>query len=173
MTDKTKTDIIDEIDADKEAENLEVALNRIALQKNLAKEGDAILNEIIKTKDSNQLEDLTKLFELNKKKKSIARQNRLSNLLVKLDDEVERRLDNNPYMLEDQYLAKYISIMQEAADKPIEDIPLVQINNQKNEININSVELNRESRAKVLEAVNSILASSTKKTIIEEETDND
>ena len=63
--------------------------------------------------------------------------------------------------------------MQEAADKPIEDIPLVQINNQKHEININSVELNRESRAKVLEAVNSILASSTKKTIIEEETDND
>ena len=37
MTDKTETDIIDEIDADKEAENLEVALNRIALQKNLAK----------------------------------------------------------------------------------------------------------------------------------------
>ena len=63
--------------------------------------------------------------------------------------------------------------MQEATDKPIEDIPLVQINNQKNEININSVELNRESRAKVLEAVNSILASSTKRTIIEEETDND
>ena len=77
----TETDIIDEIDADKEVEKLEVASSCIALQKNLAKEGDTLLNEIIKTKDSNQLEDLTKLFELNKKKKSIARQNRLSNLL--------------------------------------------------------------------------------------------
>ena len=148
--------------------------SQMLLRKNLETEGNTILNEIIKTNDPDKLEDLTNLFELNKKKKSIARQNRLADLLSKLDDEVERRVNENPFAIDDPYLAKYISIMQDAANKlRNENSPRVQINNQKNELNINSIERNRESRAKVLDAVNAILASSAKQTITDKETDDD
>lgn len=130
----------------------------------LVSEGDNIINEIISEHDPDKLENLTKLFSLTQKKKQLARINKLSKLLDKVDDEVIDRFENNPQVIEDRDLYRYWQTTSDIVNNKTEDdisLPRVQINNQTN-INVNQLSgLNRESRAKVLDAVNKILGEAT------------
>lgn len=122
-------------------------------------QGDDITDKIIKEDDPKELDRLTQLFALNQKKKQIVRTNKLSNLLDKVDNEIISRVENTPYAIEDRDLIKYWSTTSDiVSGKSEEDMsmPKIQINNQTN-INVNSSGLSRESRAKVLDVVNSIL----------------
>ena len=120
--------------------------------------GDDLISKIITEEDPDELDKLTQLFTVNQKKKQIARTNKLSNLLDKVDDEVISRFNNNPEIIEDRDLLKYWSTTAEVISGKQEDndIPKIQINNQTN-ISLNSSGLSRESRAKVLDVVNQIL----------------
>ena len=126
----------------------------------LTLEGNDITNQIISEKDPNKLEDLTQLFLLNKKKKDLARINKLSNLINTIDDEVINRFNDEPENFNNDQLVKYLTATQQIIDTTannIEKVPMIQINNQKNEIHIDDSGLNKESRAKVLEVITSIL----------------
>lgn len=126
----------------------------------LTLEGNDITNQIISEKDPNKLEDLTQLFLLNKKKKDLARINKLSNLINTIDDEVINRFNEEPENFNNDQLVKYLTATQQIIDTTannIEKVPMIQINNQKNEIHIDDSGLNKESRAKVLEVITSIL----------------
>ena len=126
----------------------------------LTLEGNDLTNQIIEEKDAGKLEDLTKLFLLNKKKKDLARINKLSNLIDTIDDEVINRLNEEPESFNNDQLVKYMTATQQITDnitQGIENVPMIQINNQKNEIHIDDSGLNKESRAKVLEVITSIL----------------
>ena len=120
--------------------------------------GDDLISKIITEEDPDELAKLTQLFTVNQKKKQIARTNKLSNLLDKVDDEVISRFNNNPEIIEDRDLLKYWSTTAEviSGKQDDNDIPKIQINNQTN-ISLNSSGLSRESRAKVLDVVNQIL----------------
>lgn len=129
----------------------------------LTLEGNDITNQIISEKDPNKLEDLTQLFLLNKKKKDLARINKLSNLINTIDDEVINRFNEEPENFNNDQLVKYLTATQQIIDTTtnnIEKVPMIQINNQKNEIHIDDSGLNKESRAKVLEVITSILNES-------------
>ena len=81
---------------------------------------------------------------------------------VLIDDEVITRVTTVPDAIEDKDLINYLRITQESVNShnnEEQELPRVQINNQTN-VNINSSGLDRESRAKVLEAVQEILKSS-------------
>lgn len=126
----------------------------------LSKQGNELTSKIIEEDDPDTLDRLTQLFTLNQKKKQIARTNKLSNLLELVDDEVISRFTNAPEAIEDDNLLKYWKTTQETINQHNNDdqeLPRVQINNT---VNINSSGLNRESRAKVLEAVQEILRNS-------------
>lgn len=128
----------------------------------LSKSGNELTNKIIEENDPDKLEELAQLFTLNQKKKQIARTNKLSNLLELIDDEVITRVTTVPDAIEDKDLINYLKITQESVNShnnEEQELPRVQINNQTN-VNINSSGLDRESRAKVLEAVQEILKSS-------------
>lgn len=141
----------------------------------LVSEGDNIINEIISENDPDKLENLTKLFSLTQKKKQLARINKLSKLLDKVDDEVIDRFENNPQVIEDRDLYRYWQTTSDIVNNKTEDdisLPRVQINNQTN-INVNQLSgLNRESRAKVLDVVNKILGEATSDVIDVEFNDN-
>ena len=129
----------------------------------LTLEGNDITNQIISEKDPNKLEDLTQLFLLNKKKKDLARINKLSNLINTIDDEVINRFNEEPENFNNDQLVKYLTATQQIIDTTtnnIEKVPMIQINNQKNEIHIDDSGLNKESRAKVLEVITNILNES-------------
>jgi hypothetical protein len=121
-----------------------------------------LINKIINENDRDKLNDLTNLFMINQKKKDIVRANKLSNLLNLIDNEVYERVSNEPEMFDNLTLLKYMDSTQQTINnvsQSINQVPFIQINNQKNEININSNSsgLDRDSRAKVLEVVTAIL----------------
>ena len=124
----------------------------------LASEGNDLINKIVDSDDPEEVKDLSQLFSLNQRKKSLARSNRLSNLLELIDDEVISRFTENPEMIDDKYLINYMNSTQQAMsniENSINQAPQIQINNQTN-VNIDSSGLSRESRAKVLEVVSAI-----------------
>ena len=118
-----------------------------------------LVNQIISEDDPSKLKDLTDLFEMNQRKKNIARMGRLSDILEMVDDEVITRLSTVPDSMSDKDLVGYMTAAQKSMDsikQSMDATPLVQINNQKIEIH-NDSGLNRESRKKVLDAVMAII----------------
>lgn len=138
----------------------------------LSDETDALTEQIMGETDIDKFNDLTNLFEMNHRKKNMARINRLSNLLEMVDDEVILRLSTSPNAIQDKDLVAYMKTAQSSIDSiegNLNKTPLVQINNQRNEIHIDNSGLNQESRKKVLDAVMSILEGSKVDDIIEVE----
>ena len=151
----------EKLEALEEEEVVEVKQEELTPSNKLNLESDDLTNQIISEKDPDKLNDLAALFDLNQKKKQIVRKNKLSNLIDKIDNEVESRLSSNPEFIEDSDLARYWTTTQSMLRGDGEEkteLPRVQINNQTN-IHVNSSGLNRESRAKVLDVVNQILNS--------------
>jgi len=150
-----------------------VESNELAIQDNshnLYKVGNDLTSQIISETDPNKLEDLTILFKANQKKKDIARINKLSNLLDLVDDEVITRFTSEPETFDHSEVIKLMTTTQKSMSdlsNSLEQVPVIQINNQKNEININNQAsgLDLASRKRVLDAVRSIIDSSTAEVI--------
>lgn len=126
----------------------------------LINEGNELTNKIIAEEDPKKLEDLTQLFTMHQKKRDMIRTNKLSNLLEVIDDEVIMRFTSLPETFDNDQILKYMDSTQKAITnikQSINQMPTIQINNQTNEIHISQSGLDRESRAKVLSAVNLIL----------------
>lgn len=131
----------------------------------LIKEGNELSEMIVSENDPSKIEDLTNLFKLNQRKKNIIRANKLSGLLELVDSEVIERFSAYPESFDNDQLIKYMESTTRAIsniEQSLDQKPLIQINNQKNEINIGptSSGLTRESREKVLAAVQALLSDS-------------
>lgn len=119
-----------------------------------------VVSQIIDTDDPDQLEDLTNLFVANQKKKNMARINKLSSLLELVDDEVIMRFTSTPENFNEDQLLKYMDVVQKSVtqlEQNINQTPIIQINNQKNQINIGDYGLDQESRKRVVDAVLNII----------------
>lgn len=137
-------------------------------------ESNNITQQIVNETDPAKIDDLTQLFMLNKKKKNLVRMNKLSNLLDVIDDEVILRFSEEPDTFNNDQLVKYMTATQQILgniSQEIEKTPLIQINNQKNEIHINEEGLSRESRMKVLDVISKILDNPENIIDVEEEPD--
>ncbi len=137
-------------------------------------ESNNITQQIVNETDPAKIDDLTRLFMLNKKKKNLVRMNKLSNLLDVIDDEVILRFSEEPDTFNNDQLVKYMTATQQILgniSQEIEKTPLIQINNQKNEIHINEEGLSRESRMKVLDVISKILDNPENIIDVEEEPD--
>lgn len=134
----------------------------LSLTAKLFGDSDELVEQIINENDPDKINDLTQLFKMSQAKKDVARTNRLSKLLEVIDDEVIMRFTSTPEAFDNDQLLKYMDVTQRTiynVSDSINKVPTIQINNQSNEIHINNSGLDRSSRAKVLEAVNSILNS--------------
>ena len=134
----------------------------LSLTAKLFGDSDELVEQIINEKDPDKINDLTQLFKMSQAKKDVARTNRLSKLLEVIDDEVIMRFTSTPEAFDNDQLLKYMDVTQRTiynVSDSINKVPTIQINNHSNEIHINNSGLDRSSRAKVLEAVNSILNS--------------
>lgn len=124
----------------------------------LTNQNDDLTAQILVEKDSDKLQDLTNLFKVNQQKKNIARMNRLSKTVELIDAEMMTRLESYPDTLDNKDLMNYMNTTQRIMDSLThEDQPIIQINQQKNEIHVNESGLDKASRARVLDVVNSIL----------------
>ena len=120
-----------------------------------------LLNQIIEEEDHDKLEELTNLFKSNQKKKELVRIDKLGKILDLVDTEVYKRLYNSPSGIEDKDLVGYLrNISQSMKDtkQSVNETPLIQINNQSNNVTIQSG-LDQDQRKRVLEVAMKLLNS--------------
>ena len=115
------------------------------------------------TEEIDKIKDLTNLFNLNTKKRNVMRVLKMTQLLDSVTDKVIERFEKTPDNFSNEDLLKYMQVTENAIDKAnknldmVEETPAIQFQ-QNNQVNINIDKgLNRDSRAKVTEAVEAIL----------------
>ena len=131
----------------------------------LDKKSEELVEKIVDEQDSDKLKDLVGLFNINQSKKNILRADIYSKLLDKISIQMVERLDKKSGEFSNKDLLDYLTAVRTAIDKsdiaPENiNIPIIQNNTQVN-VNIDSG-LSRESKEKVIDAVNALLAKAKK-----------
>ena len=141
----------------------------------LEAETSKVVNQIVKSKDIDELKSFVDMFSLNMAKKNAVRVAKLQNLLDKVNDQAIERFESHPDEFSNKEILDYMKVVQDQIHTSQQDIeaigekPMIQINNQKNEVNINMDSgLSRESKTKVLDAVKMLLSQVTTEPVVEE-----
>jgi hypothetical protein len=138
----------------------------------LNEESKALIEQIIAETDEQKARDLTQLFNANQNKKTMVRVNKLSDLLDVITDQALTRFTKRPDEISNKELFDGLKIVQDLIERGQKQVsgtnmelssPLIQINQQTNEVNVGDTNnnLSRESREKVKSAVLGILESIT------------
>ena len=132
----------------------------------LQKETDEALKDIVSANSVEELKDFTARFNLNMAKKNAVRMAKLQNLLDAVNDQAISRFENQPGEFSNKEVLDYMKVVQEQINSSqqaldtVGDAPMIQINNQKNEVNINVEHpalSSRESKERVLGAVQALI----------------
>lgn len=132
----------------------------LSIEKDMQKATEDLVSET----DPSILKDKIELFNLYQTKKNAIRALKYNDLLDKVSDEMLLRFKENPDEFTNSDLLQYLQTTQNALDRSnkslnsIEDRPLININ----QVNVNSEEapLDRESRERVMKAVQALLNKS-------------
>lgn len=131
---------------------------------------DVLENEIMASDDADELSDIIDIFNLNLQKKNLVRNKKLNDIQDKVVERMLEKIESEPWEFSNDDLIKFHKIIQETLTKSPNidksEIPMIQVNQQ---INVNSPNFDRESRAKILSAVNDILSNKQYKLEKEEE----
>lgn len=131
---------------------------------------DILENEIMTSDDADELSDIIDIFNLNLQKKNLIRNKKLNDIQDKVVERMLEKIESEPWEFSNDDLIKFHKVIQETISKSPNidkaEIPLIQVNQQ---INVNSPNFDRESRAKILSAVNDILNNKQYKLEKEEE----
>ena len=162
------------MEEEKSVETLSVApteddsyeLSTVSKEK-IKKESQEILAKIIEETDYTKTKDLTVLFNINQTKKTMARVNKLNELLDVITDNAIQRFTEKPDNFSNQELLQGLKVVQDMVEKSQKQFngatdtqaPLIQINQQTNNIGAEpSVDtMSRDSREKVKSAVMNVL----------------
>ena len=126
------------------------------------KTSDDLSNKLINESDADKIKNIVDLFNLNQAKKEILRVDSYNKLVDKLVDQMSLRLDKKADEFSNKDLIDYLKVISDTTDKSkkafstINDMPAIQIN----QVNIgdnSEKELSRESREKVMAAINAYM----------------
>lgn len=135
---------------------------------NLNAETQEIVSQVISETDPKKIKDLTDLFNLAISKKSMVRLTKLNDLLDHTTDQALERFEKQPDQFSNKDLLDYMNTVSNISDRALnslrstETLTPIQLNQQNNSVSITvgGADLNnlsRDSRARILDAVNSIL----------------
>lgn len=174
-------DFSSQIKCDFYDENLTSDETELAIVKpaNLNDESRALIEQIIAETDEQKVRDLTHLFNANQNKKTMARVNKLSDLLDTITNQALERFTARPDEISNKELFDGLKVVQDLIERGQKQVsgagetPLIQINQQNNEVNVGNTtsNLNRDSRERVKAAVLDILNSITNKPATQIETE--
>lgn len=124
-----------------------------------------IVKDVINETDITKTKDLVALFNWNISKKNVVRVQKLNDLFDNVTDQMAKRFETKPDQFSNDDLLNYMKAVQGAIDssnKILDNIeePPPQIIQNNTQININGVEqFDRESRARILAAIQNTLAA--------------
>lgn len=126
----------------------------------------SIDQKILDENDPEELKELIDMFNLNMKKKDIIRSAKLSEVQDKIVDQMSKRIENRPDEFSNADLLNYHKVVQDTISKSDNsldsvNVPSIQVNQQINLNNAETDSFDKESRQRILDAVNSVLASIT------------
>ena len=132
---------------------------------NLKEESKALIAKIIAETDDQKAKELVQLFNANQNKKTMARVDKLSDLLDTITDQALARFTARPDEISNKELFDGLKVVQDLIERGQKQVsgagetPLIQFNQQTNELNIgnNTSTLSRDSRERVKNAVFSLL----------------
>lgn len=133
----------------------------------LEESSTALVRDIIKADDIDELKGLAKMFEINQAKKNALRVIKLNGLLDMVNDQAIERFEKRPYEISNKELLDYMKVVGDEIERSqqtlekIDTSPTIQINQQNNSINVNVGEdaIDRDSKERVIEAVTQLLKS--------------
>ena len=131
----------------------------------LKEESKELIKQIISETDEQKVRDLTQLFNANPNKKTMARVDKLSDLLDTITDQALARFTTRPDEISNKELFDGLKVVQDLIERGqkqvsgVSEAPLIQVNQQTNEVNIGgkASNLNRDSRERVKAAVLGLL----------------
>lgn len=146
----------------------------------LKSEVSDIVDKVIDSQTSDEVKDLTALFNLAQTKKNILRAATLDELLDSISKQMLDRFNARPDSFSNNDLLSYFDRVQagiERANKyttQVSDLPAIQLNQQNNSVNISvngedDISLDREAKEHVIDFVKQLLLNSDN-TIISENT---
>ena len=125
-----------------------------------------IAADLLQEEDLEKVKDLTNLFNLNSRKKNVVRVMKMDKLLDKVTDQVVERFEKTPDNFSNEELLKYMQAAENSIDKAnknlnlVDETPAIQLL-QNNQVNISlGEEIDRDSRNRILAAVNAFLNNS-------------
>lgn len=147
--------------------------NSILPMDDVKEKDNELINAIMQESDVDRLKDLTHVFNAFQTKRQILRVNALNDVQDALVQQMARRLQEMPNNFNNADIASWMKTVQQALDsshssiKEIDDVPTI-VNQNNTQVNINVEDtLNKESREKVMNALQAILGN-----IKNENTDN-
>lgn len=130
--------------------------NELTLSTPVTELEERLLNE----DNPENIGNIVELFNLNMQKKELIRKSKLNDVQDKICDEITARVVNKPGEFSNKDILDYLKIINDVTNKSNNQteltVPSIQINQQVNN-NINADQFDRESRAKILNAVQDIL----------------
>lgn len=150
-----------------DVESTEETTALVASPATLSEESMALINQIVAATDEKETKDLTHLFNLNQHKKTLARVNKLSDVQDMFTEQLLKRISSRPDEISNKEMLDGMKIIQDLIERGqkqatnIEETPLIQINQQNNEVNVGGTDkqLSRDSRERVKHAVMGLLSS--------------
>ena len=126
--------------------------------------------KLLQETDVDEMEQIINMFNIISKKKDVVRVNRLNELQDKISNQMIERVDKKAGEFSNKDLLDYFKVIQETirtSDTSMDSVKpaAIQINQQN--INIGEDSLSRESRDKITNAINSILAKAQKASAVD------
>ena len=117
--------------------------------------------QLIKEENLDEINEIVDLFNINLQKKNIIRSAKLSDVQDNVVNQIAERFDKKADEFSNEDLIKYYKVIQDTltkTDTTMENVkaPSIQINQQ---INVDNMQFDAESRKRILDAVNDILNS--------------
>ena len=117
--------------------------------------------QLIQEDNIDEINRIVELFNLNLQKKNIIRSAKLSSVQDKIVNHIEERIALEPESIDDKDLIGYHKAIQDTlnkSDTSMENVkvPTIQINQQ---VNVDKITFDSDSRKRILAAVNGILNS--------------
>lgn len=143
---------------------LDQAIDNSLLQLPLDDAEEKIIAKIIDAPNRSELQEQFDLFNMNQSKKNALRIIKLNGLLSKVEDQAIARFEKRPDQVSNKELLEYMNVVSSQIDRAqkqvdmLKDSPAIQVNNQKNEVNINiGNQLDRDSKERVMDAISGLL----------------
>lgn len=139
---------------------------------------DKLVEEVLNAETTEDIKDVTQMFNLMQAKKNLLRAMQMNNVLDGVTKQMLERIDKRPGDFSNDDLVSYLNSVQNAIDKTnktsaIDDLPMISLN-QTNNVNVSLGDVfDRDARSRIEQAIKVLLAEDNNTIYIDKETSND